>query len=132
MVEMVELMAILKRNNSNTLVIGDEICRGTEEKSANILVAYMLEKLSQNKSSFITATHLHHIAEMPSVKKIKNIKPMHLKVEYDAEKDMLIYSRNLMEGQGESFYGVQVAKYVMKDKLFNERTLELEELFIRY
>ena len=127
MVEMVELMAILKRNNSNTLVIGDEICRGTEEKSANILVAYMLEKLSQNKSSFITATHLHHIAEMPSVKKIKNIKPMHLKVEYDAEKDMLIYSRKLIEGQGESFYGVQVAKYVMKDKLFNERTLELEK-----
>ena len=70
MVEMVELMAILKRNNKNTLVIGDEICRGTEEKSANILVAYMLEKLSENNTSFITATHLHQIAEMPSVKKL--------------------------------------------------------------
>jgi DNA mismatch repair protein MutS len=126
MVEMVELMAILKRNNPNTLVIGDEICRGTEEKSANILVAYMLETLAKNKSSFITATHLHQIGELPSVQKIKNIKYMHLKVDYDSEKDMLIYSRKLEEGQGESFYGVQVAKYVMKDKKFNERTLELE------
>uniref|UniRef100_A0A6C0EEL0 DNA mismatch repair proteins mutS family domain-containing protein n=1 Tax=viral metagenome TaxID=1070528 RepID=A0A6C0EEL0_9ZZZZ len=29
MVELTELMAILKRNNSNTLIIGDEICKGT-------------------------------------------------------------------------------------------------------
>jgi len=39
MVEMMELMAILKRNDCNTLVLGDEICRGTEEKSANIIVS---------------------------------------------------------------------------------------------
>ena len=127
MVEMVELMAILKRNNENTLVIGDEICRGTEEKSANILVTFMLEKLSKSNTSFITATHLHKIAEMPSVKRLNNLKSMHLKVEYDAENDMLIYSRELEEGQGEKFYGVQVAKFVMKDDFFNKRTLELEE-----
>jgi DNA mismatch repair ATPase MutS len=29
MVELSELMAILKHNNSNTLIIGDEICKGT-------------------------------------------------------------------------------------------------------
>ena len=127
MVEMVELMAILKRNNNNTLVLGDEICRGTEEKSANILVAYMLEKLSKNDTVFITATHLHQIAEMPSVKQLDNVKAMHLKVDYDIESDMLIYSRNLEEGQGEKFYGVQVAKFVMKDQEFNKRTLELEQ-----
>lgn len=127
MVEMVELMAILKRNNNNTLVIGDEICRGTEEKSANILVAYMLEKLSKSDTTFITATHLHQIAEMPSVKQLTNVKAMHLKVDYDIESDMLIYSRNLQEGQGDKFYGVQVAKFVMKDQEFNKRTLELEQ-----
>ena len=27
---------------------------------------------------------------------------------------MLIYSRELMEGQGDKFYGVQVAKYLKK------------------
>jgi len=125
MVEMMELMAILKRNNANTLVIGDEICRGTEEKSANIIVCYMLEKLSNSKSSFITATHLHKIATMDTVKKIKNIKCKHLKLSYDSTSDILIYDRELMDGQGETFYGLQVAKYLMKDNIFNKRTQEI-------
>ena len=127
MVEMMELMAILKRNDSNTLVLGDEICRGTEEKSANIIVTYMLERLSSMNTSFITATHLHQIAEMSSVKKLDNVKPMHLKVEYDNDSDKLIYSRILCDGQGDKYYGVQVAKYLMRSDIFNKRTKELEE-----
>ena len=74
MVEMMELIAILKRNDSNTLVLGDEICRGTEEKSANIIVTYMLEVLENCNTSFITATHLHQIAEMKSVKNLNESK----------------------------------------------------------
>lgn len=127
MVEMMELMAILKRNDCNTLVLGDEICRGTEEKSANIIVTYMLEKLSSMNTSFITATHLHQIAEMSSVKKLNNVKPMHLKVEYDDDNEKLIYSRILCDGQGDKYYGVQVAKYLMRSDIFNKRTKELEE-----
>jgi hypothetical protein len=38
---------------------------------------------------------------------------------------MLIYDRTLSDGHGESFYGLQVAKYLMKDKDFNERTSEI-------
>jgi len=126
MVEMVELMAILKRNNNNTLVLGDEICRGTEEKSANIIVSYMLEKLEQNKSSFITATHLHQIGEMKSVKELSKVKSMHIKISYDDKEDKLIYNRELCDGQGDKYYGVMVAKYLMKDNEFNIRTKELE------
>lgn len=127
MVEMMELIAILKRNDKNTLVLGDEICRGTEEKSANIIVTYMLEVLEKYNSSFITATHLHQISEMESVKKLKYVKSMHLKVEYDDENQKLIYSRTLCEGQGDKYYGVQVAKYLMRNDSFNKRTKELEE-----
>ena len=126
MVEMMELMAILKRNNMKTLVLGDEICRGTEEKSANIIVAYMLETLINNNTSFITATHLHSIASLPTVKNLKNLSIMHLKINYDEVKDVLIYSRDLMEGQGDKYYGVMVAKYLMKNDHFNNRTKELE------
>jgi DNA mismatch repair protein MutS len=129
MVEMVELMSILKRNNKNTLVIGDEICRGTEEKSANVMVAYMLEKLDSNDCNFITATHLHQIANLPSVKYLEKVKPMHLKVDYDAENDRLIFNRVLEDGPGENFYGVQVAKFLMKDDHFNKRIKELENEF---
>ena len=132
MVEMIELMAILKRNNNNTLVIADEICRGTEEKSSNIIVAYMLETLEKSNTSFITATHLHSIAELPSVKNIKGIKTMHISVSYDEIKDTLIYSRELKEGQGDKYYGVMVAKYLMRNDEFNNRTKELENEYDNY
>ena len=126
MVEMMELMAILKRNTNKTLVLGDEICRGTEEKSANIIVAYMLETLVKSNTSFITATHLHSIANLPSVKNIEDIQICHLKINYDEKNDQLIYSRELTEGQGDKYYGVMVAKYLMKTDHFNNRTKELE------
>ena len=126
MVEMMELMAILKRNTNKTLVLGDEICRGTEEKSANIIVAYMLETLVKSNSSFITATHLHSIANLPSVRNIEDIRICHLKINYDEKNDQLIYSRELTEGQGDKYYGVMVAKYLMKTDHFNNRTKELE------
>jgi DNA mismatch repair protein MutS len=125
MVETMELTAILKRNNNFTLVIGDEICKGTEEKSANIIVAYMLETLAKSNSSFITATHLHKVANLDCVKKLTTVKPMHLKITYDPENERLIYDRYLSEGQGESFYGLTVAKFLMKDKSFNERVGEI-------
>jgi DNA mismatch repair protein MutS len=125
MVEMTELMAILKRNDNKSLIIGDEICRGTEEKSANIIVCYMLETLANAGSSFITATHLHQIATLDSVTKLNRVKAKHLKITYDHENDTLIYDRNLSDGQGETFYGLQVAKFLMKDKNFNERTSEI-------
>lgn len=132
MVEIMELIAILKRNNSDTLVIADELCRGTEEKSANIIVAYMLETLDKNKCSFITATHLHTISELPSVINLNNVAIMHIKVSYDEKKDIIIYDRILSMGQGEKYYGVLVAKYMMHSDDFNNRTKELEMEYENY
>jgi|SaaInlStandDraft_5_1057022.scaffolds.fasta_scaffold00937_8 DNA mismatch repair protein MutS len=129
MVEMIELMNILKRNDENTLVIADEICRGTEEKSANILVAYMLETLDKSNTNFLTASHLHKLSTMESVKKLSNVKPYHLKVSYDNENKSIIFDRKLVEGVGENFYGLQVAKYLMNDLKFNNRTNELSKEF---
>jgi len=132
MVEMMELMAILKRNTMKTLVLGDEICRGTEEKSANIIVAYMLETLVQSNTSFITATHLHSIATLPSIVNLNGLSTMHLKINYDEKNDCLIYKRELMEGQGDKYYGVMVAKYLMKNDHFNNRTKEIEMEYNNY
>jgi len=129
MVEMIELMNILKRKDENTLVIADEICRGTEEKSANILVAYMLETLEKSNTNFVTASHLHKLSTLKSVIELKKVKPFHLKVSYDDKNRTIIYDRKLVEGVGENFYGLQVAKYLMNDIEFNERTKELSEEF---
>ncbi len=122
MVEMVELTSILKRNDKNTMVIGDEICKGTEEKSANIIVAYMLKTLSESNTSFITATHLHKLSNLEVVKNLKNVKAKHLKITCDTKNEKLIFDRQLSDGQGDSFYGLTVAKYLMKDNIFNEVT----------
>lgn len=125
MVEMMELMAILKRNNNKTLALCDEIAKGTEIISATVIVSYMLETLSKSGSSFITATHLHDLVNIKSLYNLKNIKIKHIKISYDNQNDLLIFDRHLSDGPGESFYGLQVAKYLMKDKHFNERTNEL-------
>jgi len=127
MVESIELRAILTRNNPKTLVICDEICRGTEVKSANIIVVYMLEKLAKQKSSFISATHLHQLVEFESIKKLERVQPYYIEVSYDSENDNLIFERHLKKGTGETFYGLQVAKYIMNDSNFNQRTGELIE-----
>jgi DNA mismatch repair protein MutS len=125
MSELLELLAIIKRNNSSTIILGDEICKGTEEKSANIIISYMLENFSKNKTSFITATHLHNLTKLNTIQNLKNIKIKHLKITLDEANDMLIYDRNLLDGQGDTFYGLQVAKYLMKDMFFNQRTTEI-------
>lgn len=123
-VEMSELNAILKRNNSRTLVLADELCRGTEEKSANIIVSYMLEKLTENNASFITATHLHNLSQLDTVKKLNRVKIKHISVEY--KDNNLIFSRELKDGTGSKFYGVEVAKYLINDVNFNNRVSEIE------
>jgi DNA mismatch repair protein MutS len=85
----------------------------------------MLETLSKSNTSFITATHLHKVANMECVKKLNRVKAKHLKITYDSENEQLIYDRELSPGQGESFYGLTVAKFLMKDILFTKRTGEI-------
>jgi len=116
--EISDLRAILKRSNENTLIIADEVCKGTEHQSSLIIVMTMLEILSKNKCSFITATHLHDITKLERLKQLSNIKLFHLHVEYDEQKNSLKYGRQLLEGSGEHFYGLNVAKYLINDNQF--------------
>lgn len=124
--EMLELKAILNRARDKTLVIGDEICRGTENISANAIVATSIIKLSEYNTSFIFATHLHDIAELPRIKALSNVKNFHLAVSYDNNKDCLVYDRKLKEGPGENIYGITVAKYILKDKSFIDMALDIK------
>lgn len=124
--EMVELNAILKRADKNTLVIGDEVCRGTEHISGNAIVATTILKLSELKASFIFATHLHEIVTLEEIKKLTNVKPYHLSVSYDAKTDSLVYDRNLKEGTGEQIYGLTVAKYIIHDHEFIDMAMKIK------
>ena len=135
--ELVELRAILKRSGMNTLVIADEVCKGTEHQSSIIIVSSMIKILSENQTSFITATHLHELIEVETIKKCvdNNVKIYHLHVSYNDKTNELIYDRKLRTGNGEHFYGLNVAKHFInmdnflsisndiKDEYFNKQTL---------
>ena len=116
--EISELRAIIKRSNQNTIVIADEVCKGTEHKSSLIIVLTMLEFLSKSSTSFITATHLHDIINFKRLYLLNNVKLYHLHVEYDEDKNIIIYDRILKEGSGDNFYGLNVAKYLIADNNF--------------
>ena len=117
-VELTEINSILKRSNERTLIVGDEVFKGTEGTSATALVASTIIKLSKLKPTFIFTTHLHNIVSLDIIKSIPNIKAFHLKVSYDTKNDILVYDRKLSPGSGDSDYGVLVAKFIIKDKDF--------------
>jgi len=109
-VEMLELREILKKADQYSLILGDELCSGTESVSATSLVAAGIIWLHNKKSSFIFATHYHGLNDIKQIKLLENLKIYHLKVHYDIAKDLLVYDRNLVEGPGNTYYGLEVAK----------------------
>jgi DNA mismatch repair protein MutS len=107
-VEVKELADILKLSTSRSLVLGDEVCSGTESYSATSLVAATLETLEAKGAHFIFATHLHDLLKVPGLLTLEGISVWHLRV--IAEGGKLIYDRSLQPGSGSSTYGLEVAK----------------------
>ncbi len=127
-VEMNELRSILKRATPNSMVLGDELCSGTESVSALSIFAASVDFLVSKKSSFIFATHLHELCKMDSIMALKDhIKLFHLKVIYDKERDKLIYNRKLTEGSGNAIYGLEVCKAMDMDRTFLEKATEIRQ-----
>jgi len=129
--EMVELNSILKRSDPRTLVIGDEVCRGTEHISGNALVATTIIKLAKTQSTFIFATHLHDISTLDEITSLKSVKSFHLKVEYDVKNDKLIYNRCLTEGAGEKVYGITVARHIIHDIDFIDTAMTIKNKLLK-
>lgn len=123
--ELVELKAILKRSGLNTLVLADEVCSGTEYASALTIVATMLKMLLDSNTTFISATHLHELVKLKYVKNFKNIGIYHIDVRY--ENDNIIFDRKLNKGNGKEEYGLDFAKYIIKDQKFLEIANEIKK-----
>lgn len=128
--EMVELNAILKRADHRTLVIGDEVCRGTEHISGNALVAATLLRLNELKSTFVFATHLHELMTLDEITSVPTIKAYHLSVDHDDETDELVYDRVLKPGTGERIYGILVAKSIIRNAEFINKALEIKNILL--
>ena len=109
-VEMSELNMILRNADKDTIVLGDELCSGTEMGSAISIFVSGLQYLSNVRTKFMFATHFHEIVNMKQVKCLETLSIKHLSVEYDKKEDMLIYNRVLQDGPGNNLYGLEVCK----------------------
>tara|TARA_Y100000817_G_C16830848_1_gene533436 strand:- start:959 stop:1597 length:639 start_codon:yes stop_codon:yes gene_type:complete len=107
---MSELRTILESADENSLILGDELCKGTETHSAIGIFASSLFQLQKRKSSFIFATHLHELIEIDEISDLKKLAIMHMEVYYDEETKLLIYNRKLKLGAGQRMYGLEVCK----------------------
>jgi DNA mismatch repair protein MutS len=109
-VEMSELRVILKCADQNSLILGDELCSGTEIDSAISIFVAGLQKLHALKSCFVFATHMHEIVDYEEIAQMDRLTTKHMAVTYDRVRDALIYDRKLRDGAGPSMYGLEVCK----------------------
>jgi len=124
-VEMTELRTILTTADASSLVLGDELCSGTESDSALSIFTAGLEILHKKESTFIFATHLHEINKYDEIAVLTKMKMMHMAVHYNKETNLLIYDRKLREGPGESMYGLEVCKSLNLPTEFLQRAHDI-------
>ena len=93
-VEMLELKTILSIADKDSLVLGDELCSGTESNSAMSIFISGIQHLYREKSNFIFATHFHEIVDYEEVSEMEKMALMHMSVHYNKEQDELYMIEN--------------------------------------
>jgi len=143
-VEMSELRIILKMADSCSLILGDELCSGTETESALSIFVAGLTDLHRKRTSFIFATHFHEIVKYDEIKVLNNLKLKHMSVIYDRANDCLIYDRKMKDGVGNRMYGLEVCKslylpddflesaYAIRNKYYPETRGDLSQPITTY
>ena len=112
-VEMHELRSILRLADERSLVIGDELCKGTEDLSAVSLVGASIKWMSDQRVKYVFATHLHKLPTIDFVKNIPNLRVKHMTSEYNPQLGKLVFLRKLEDGQGDPLYGIEIARQIL-------------------
>jgi DNA mismatch repair protein MutS len=110
-VEMMELRNILQRCNQYSLVLGDELCAGTESISAIAIVTAGIDALVKKEANFVFATHLHDLSQIQIIQNLEErgtIRLAHMHVEVDKNSGRLLFDRQLRDGTGSALYGLEV------------------------
>ena len=124
-VEMSELRTILTLCDKNSLIMGDELCSGTESDSARSIFTAGLEWLHNTNSTFLFATHFHEIQNYSEVSSLDRLTMKHMAVTYDEKSDKLVYDRRLRDGPGANMYGLEVCKSLNLPGKFLTRAHEI-------
>ena len=109
MVEMNEVSNILKNATPKSLVILDEIGRGTSTYDGLSIAWAVAEYIADNEQigcKTLFATHYHELLELEE--KVEGIKNYHIAVKEKGED--VIFLRKILEGGTDESYGIHVAK----------------------
>lgn len=118
MVEMKEMSNIIKYATSNSLLVLDEIGRGTSTFDGLSLAWAIVEYISRNiKSKTLFATHYHELTELE--KKLDNL--INMKVDIKETNDSIIFLRKITRGSTDKSYGIEVAELAGMPKTLIKR-----------
>jgi DNA mismatch repair protein MutS len=127
--EMMGLKRILQCSGKNTLVLSDELSKGTEHNSSTALVSSVILELIKSSTKFFFTTHLHDIPNVQDIIDIgQKLKICHLSV--DIKGNNIIYERILKDGPGSSLYGIEVAKSLLECPNLIEKAFEIRNKLI--
>lgn len=122
MVEMNEVANIINSATSQSLVILDEVGRGTSTYDglsiAWAVVEYIVSKI---KSKTLFATHYHELTQLQE--KYKGI--VNLTITAEERGDDIVFLRKIVEGSTNRSYGIQVAKLAGVNKEIISRANEV-------
>ena len=121
MVEMMEVANILKNATDRSLVILDEIGRGTSTYDGLSIAWAVAEYVSKLKSKTLFATHYHELVGLEG--KIDGAKNYHITVKERGED--INFLRKIVEGGTDESYGIHVAKLAGVPKEVTNRANEI-------
>lgn len=126
MVEMTEVANILRNATSKSLLILDEIGRGTSTFDGLSIAWAVIEYISNSKllgAKTLFATHYHELTELEG--KIENVNNYCIAVKEKG--DDIIFLRKIVKGGADKSYGIQVAKLAGVPEIVTNRAKEIVE-----
>ena len=107
MVEMTEIAEILNQSGSKSLVLIDEVGRGTSTSDGIAIAASTLRQIAEvNKSFCLFSTHYYELTKFSSLfPTVKNIKLDAVKMD-----DKIVFLHNVKNGSTNKSFGLEVAK----------------------
>ena len=126
MVEMTEVANILRNATSKSLLILDEIGRGTSTFDGLSIAWAVIEYISDSRllgAKTLLATHYHELTELEG--KIDNVNNYCIAVKEKG--DDIVFLRKIVKGGADKSYGIQVAKLAGVPELVIGRAKEIVE-----
>lgn len=124
MVEMMEVATILKEATSNSLVILDEIGRGTSTYDGLSIAWAVAEYIADKEkcgAKTLFATHYHELTELEE--KLEGVKNYNIAVKEKGED--IIFLRKILRGGTDESYGIHVARLAGVPKTVTQKADEI-------